>query len=734
MSMASGTGIISGLDINGILSQMRQVGSRPINLIRQSQGRLETQKSALQGINKALLAFQEAADGLSDPNSFIKMSASSSDKGIVSVSADTTATAGNYSVKVQQLAQSHRIAGQGFETTDKTSVASASGSFSFKVGDGETQTVGLTAGMSLTDLRDKINAIDDSGMRASIINDGSDTNPYRLVLTSLSTGADNEITITQNDSLVNLSGNTIEAAAAESGNSYNGAITASGTYTGSEERKVVIEMTSAGAVGAAQFRVSLDGGLSWTEDVFTTSTTDQDITGALGEGINVKFTPDALPTDFAVGDRFTVDVFTPELQAAQDAMIEVDGVQVRRDANEFKDVIEGVTLTAKQVDADAQTVSVTEGNNNVQQRIGDFVKAYNDLVSTIDKATAYNVDDQSMAPLFGDSGVKTLQSTMRRLTTNFVEGLDGDITTLSSIGVTIGEGGLLKTDSAKLGAAVSDNLESVAALFAEAGNSTSSYIQFQKSSTATESGSYSVNITQAATQAAVNGNQVFGATDTLSQSEFLTISLGDEQTFISLDAGLTLDQAIDRINTHFADNSMQMAASNEGGQLRIAANEYGSKTTITVRSNRADAAGSLGLGTVDIESTGLDVEGTINGVGATGDGQNLNGLSGSAAEGLQLKITATGPLSGTIDVSRGLAQGIFDEIENLTDSETGLFAVRSQSYETQMERFTERIDAINMRLDAEQERMREQFVGLETKLAEMQSQGDFLNRQLASLI
>jgi flagellar hook-associated protein 2 len=64
-----------------------------------------------------------------------------------------------------------------------------SGSISFTV-NGETTVVDLTEPVnSLADLRDAINNAG-AGVNASILNDGSDTSPYRLILTSAESGAD----------------------------------------------------------------------------------------------------------------------------------------------------------------------------------------------------------------------------------------------------------------------------------------------------------------------------------------------------------------------------------------------------------------------------------------------------------------------------------------------------------------------------------------------------------------
>ena len=73
-------------------------------------------------------------------------------------------------------------AAQGVASLDTVIASGGGGSFSFKIGDsGQTETITVGASMTLDDLRDAINEAD-AGLTASIVNDGSDTSPYRLVL------------------------------------------------------------------------------------------------------------------------------------------------------------------------------------------------------------------------------------------------------------------------------------------------------------------------------------------------------------------------------------------------------------------------------------------------------------------------------------------------------------------------------------------------------------------------
>lgn len=734
-SVASGTGLVSGINYEDMITKMRAADSQPVYQIQASEQKIQQQQQSMQSINKAVTDFMTKAQQLSDGSGFLSMSATSDDASILLAGASNTASTGEYSVTVKQLAQASQIAGQGIATIDKTSIADSGGSFKFKVGNGATTSIDLTPGMTLQQLRDAINNASDSGVRASIVNDGTPTNPYRLVLTSSATGVDNAITIAQNDTKLNLTGTTIEDAVAGKYNAFNGTVTSSGTYTGSAPKSIMMQITTGGAVGTAKYKASYDGGVTWTaNDAFTTSASDVDVTGAAAEGVNIKFADaGSNPVSFAVGDRFSVDTFVPQLKKAQDAIVEVDGIQVSRSTNTFNDVIEGVALTVKKVDSAPQTVRVTNSSGNVQGKLTDFVNSYNALVDTISKETAYDITKQTAAPLFGDSGVTSLLSQLRQIVVGAVPGA-GAYSTLSSVGASIDKDGHLKLDSSKLSTALSKNLDAVKKLFVDSGDSSSTSIQYTSSTSDTRIGSHNISITTAAQQATVSGGRALEASG-LAADESLTFSYGDKALTIGLTAGQNLDSVIATLNEKFGSNSMAVQASNDGGKLKISSVAYGGEEVLTVYSNRdAAAAGQLGIGTSTVTGKGVDVVGTIDGVLGTGSGQSLKGADGSTAKGLVLNITANSPISGSININHGIAISTYRQTLALTDSTTGLFTTRTNSYNTQLKDYDKRITDLQSRLDTEEQTMRSKFSALESKLSSIQSQGNFLMSQLASMI
>ena len=106
------------------------------------------------------------------------------------------------------------------------------------------------------------------------------------------------------------------------GSGYTGSATSSGTYVGNTSRTYVVEIVNGGAVGAAGFRVSEDGGRSWTTDPsFVTSTSPTPIWGGTGpQGVSLAFTDSGALT---AGDRFVVAVNQPILYQGDENTLEL---------------------------------------------------------------------------------------------------------------------------------------------------------------------------------------------------------------------------------------------------------------------------------------------------------------------------------------------------------------------------------------------------------------------------
>ena len=158
-----------------------------------------------------------------------------------------------------------------------------------------------------------------------------------------------------------------------------------------------------------------------------------------------------------------------QTQAAQDAVISINGLAYNSPSNSISTAISGVTINALKVSANGATTGLTVASNptTTATNISSFVQAYNSFIQTVAGLTAYNAQTSTSGPLLGDS-----------LTTGFLNqlgnvvsagtastGASSTLTSLAQIGVSVNLDGTLSLNSTTLNAALQSNPGSVAALF-----------------------------------------------------------------------------------------------------------------------------------------------------------------------------------------------------------------------------------------------------------------------------
>lgn len=185
-------GVGSGLDLDSILESLED--SKETSLldpITAQEDSVEAEISAYGTLTSALTTLQSAVEALADESLYKSLTTTLSGTGVTAATT-SEAEAGTYQLEVTQLAQAQSLTTDGI--ADKTT-ALGTGTLTLQVGTKEAVSITLdSSNNTLEGIRDAINAAD-AGVTASIVSDGSDT-PYRLVLTSDSTGTESEMTVT----------------------------------------------------------------------------------------------------------------------------------------------------------------------------------------------------------------------------------------------------------------------------------------------------------------------------------------------------------------------------------------------------------------------------------------------------------------------------------------------------------------------------------------------------------
>ena len=199
-------GVGSGLALDDLVQQLLDAERTPKDeRLNETEERIEAEISGLGQIKSKLSDFKDAVDELrtdADINGREPtITNPSEDDDVLSAEASNSALRGKYEIEVHELASGSRIITDdgAFTSTSDAVLTSGTGSLTFDVGGSDSFTIDISAGMTLTELREAINNADDNfGVNANIIDTGTSAGP-RLVFTSDVTGAGNDLTIT-NDS------------------------------------------------------------------------------------------------------------------------------------------------------------------------------------------------------------------------------------------------------------------------------------------------------------------------------------------------------------------------------------------------------------------------------------------------------------------------------------------------------------------------------------------------------
>lgn len=187
-STTSTSSTFGALDVGSLVSQLMALERRPIDKLNAKISSSEAKISSFGTLKGLVSSLQTAVKGLS--TSLQGFSATASDATVLSATASSSAVAGNYTVNVTSLAKAHRLAAAG-QLNDAAPIFAGASTVTVVVGAVSTD-IPIGAGTSLQDIRTAINDAD-IGVTATIVNDGSAT-PYRLALSSNSTGLANAIT------------------------------------------------------------------------------------------------------------------------------------------------------------------------------------------------------------------------------------------------------------------------------------------------------------------------------------------------------------------------------------------------------------------------------------------------------------------------------------------------------------------------------------------------------------
>jgi flagellar hook-associated protein 2 len=756
-------GIFSGMNTTSIIDSLIKIEHQQVDIYTARQAEYTQKLTGWQTINSYLLAFKAQADVLSKPAVWNTQAVTSSDDTAIAVTSSGGSATGSYFVTVDRLAQSQQLASQGF--SESTAIV-GSGTVEIKVGSNEAKTITLDSGNnSLESLKNAINDAD-AGVTAAIINDGSSTNPYRLILSANETGTANQISFT-----TSLSGGTapdFQTKYFDSPEKLNWdtnatatlAIGTGATYTGSVNKTYTFTVGGSGNQTVGSGPITLDWSDGTNSGTVTVNSVGEQValTGTGADGLILSIGDGVL----VAGNTFQIQAQSPIIQAGQDAIMRFGAsgnggspITVTSSTNKVTSLIAGVTLDLKSVTDSAIEIRSESDTSKITSTINEFIKKYNDFADFIDQQSSYTPETGKAGILLGETSVINVLSDIRTSITQKVTGLSGTLTKLTDVGIKFNTSGHLELDSTMFSDKLSSSPEEVRRMFLAAGSSSNTAITFLSSGSKTipSVSGYDVNITTAPLQgmfttASIPNPSVSNLVINETNNNIKLKINGTSSSTIALDSGTytsgddLAEEIEEKLNADQSlgsnDVDVKWVGDGNNGHLEIRSTLWGANSKVELDTEPSASAHTiLGLSS-GTGRDGVDVAGTINGEPAQGVGQILTGNDeNEKTAGLKLKITLTPEQladgsEGNIVITRGYASIISGKLEKYTDPSTGILSSRAKSIQKQIDNIADQITRMEALLEKKRASLYTQFTAMEEAIGKLQSQGAALTAMFGS--
>ena len=476
----------SGVDVNSLANSLVAAEKAPRKAeIDAKVAKAEGGISGYAAIKYVLGDLQTAFTNLKNESSFNTLVPQISQPNAVSVTTSASASAGNHTVSVTQLAQQQRSisdnnvagfatplsqvnSGAAFSLVLKNSIdptptkvfnpvsgAASTSTITFKaMNKGDTVTVNgltLTANKSLNasevgELFDQL----PSGTQASTIN-STDLATYGTFSGVFATGYSSGVNTNGVVTLTSTTNNALDIAS-PTGTQFSNTIAVAATAT-----------TPAGIVAAINSaNLGITAQLVNTGNIATPYRIM--VTGA--SGASNAFSLTSLKAGAGSGEVTGIS-FGKILQSSQDATFNVNGMAMTSSKNTVTDAIAGTTLNFNSITTAGVPANLVfaRDTSSISTKLNALVTAYNDANTMLGVVSDPKSTVETYgATLVGNSMVGSVRSQMRQLISGNSTTPAGGLTALRDIGFNIDQKGVLSLDKTKLDSALKNNFDNVVTL------------------------------------------------------------------------------------------------------------------------------------------------------------------------------------------------------------------------------------------------------------------------------
>jgi flagellar hook-associated protein 2 len=240
-----------------------------------------------------------------------------------------------------------------------------------------------------------------------------------------------------------------------------------------------------------------------------------------------------------------------QIDGGQDASVKIDGTTITSSTNIITDVIAGITINLKKIEAGSQVdLNISRDTNSIKSSVQGFIDEYNKILEYVNNQFAWDEETKSSGLLSGDGTLSSIRSSLQNIVISTIKGLPTDMNALSLIGINSDSSGILSINTTDFTNALVNDFNGVGRIFAAEGTTTDGDIKYISHTRETVAGDYTVKITTAAEQAAITGEMDLSGG--IASDETIVITQGDRTATIALDDtgnGKSIDDIVNAINS-----------------------------------------------------------------------------------------------------------------------------------------------------------------------------------------
>lgn len=471
MSVGS-LGAGSGLDLESLVKQMVSAQKdAKVGLYQNKINGYESELSALGKVGSAIDNFKSSVKTLNDDELFTGRDAKIAQKEgeeVISITTDSSASNGSYSIDVNQLAKGSRVmSAPGLFSSPDDVISDQDAKLTFTAGSNEFS-IDVKAGTTLSQLRNQVNTSEDNfGVSVNLVDDGAGN--LFFTATSAIQGAENTLRISNDVIVRDEDGNVIEDVP-------------EAVSLPIEEEPELEELSEPAPVDEVdeldlegdEFDFANDGPIpkdKEKEKAEALAQSNADMAAKEAEKVQAEKAAEAdaaelnalsqkntsLSLDSVSTEGMSAGLYTPFGEEARDAIITVDGIQIRNDTNTFDEAVAGLSIEALAPTEKSTKVDISFDQETVKDSIKEFIDSYNGMVGILQAST------ERGAVLNGNSMIRNLQSS---LSTELMSsrGETGTFTSIFDLGVKMSSQGELSLDNAKFDDAMRRGYSEIAPL------------------------------------------------------------------------------------------------------------------------------------------------------------------------------------------------------------------------------------------------------------------------------